>query len=232
MRIRNKILSMLKEEHNGSTAIETTILMPLMFGTFILLLYFLFLILAYIAYSNAASSIAHQMNMRQTGYASAVSAYYNSSSGRYVFPQIYSYKLEPGPQDRYASTVPGQFLTEDQITCSPDNVYLRAGTYFALDRTSIAKIDPNTGLVDNSLDMIADQFILPYVQVTHITVESSKPLNFGSGASGTSIAANAVIRVSIDFRVMNPLGVFNWHADRSQYSSLITIKAMGYDVIA
>lgn len=219
----NYLFKTLNEEHDGSTAIETTILMPLMFGTFVLLLYFLFLILAYIAYGNIANSIAHQMNMRQSGYAGAVSAYYNASSGKYILPQIYSCKLFSSPQNKYSEPIAGQFLQEGQITCIPDNKYLRSATYFALDKTGL----------DGKLDMIGDQFILPYIQVDHITVESSKPLNFDSGQSGTSVAANAVIKVSIDFKVMNPLSVFNsFSNDDVNYSSLITIKTRGYSVIS
>jgi hypothetical protein len=218
----NNLKKLLKEEHDGSTAIETTILLPLIFGTFLLLLYFLFMVLAYIAYGNIATSIAHQMNMRQSGYQVAVDTYYNPGSGNYIFPQIYTCKMQEGPQSRYAEQIPGQFLTEGQVVCIPESRYLRAGTYFALDITGR----------DGTLNMIGDQFILPYVQVDKITVQSSKPLNFGSGQTGAKIAANAVISVSVEFKVMNPLGVFNWHAGSSNYSSLITITSKGYDVIA
>lgn len=220
--MKRSLILVLNEEHDGSTAIEVTILTPLMFSTFLLLLYFLFFILAYIAYGNIANSIAQQMNMRQTGYNSAVSSYYNEGSGRYIFPQIYSFKTSSSDQERYAETIPGQFLTEDQVVCIPDNVYLRSATYFAIDKTSL----------NGQLDMIADQFIIPYVQINNITVESSKPLNFAGGGSGTSTAVNAVIRVAIEFKVINPLGVFNWSSNSSRYSSLIKIKAIGYGVIA
>ena len=228
--LKEEHFAFLKDEHIGSTAIETTILLPLMFGTFIMLLYLLFMMLAYVTYGNIASNIAHQLNMRQTGYTTAVNTYY--ADGTYHMPNVYTYGVKESGDSRYAYTDSGVFLRQDQVVCNPDNKYLRSGTYFALDITGQAR----TG--NNTMNMTGDQFIIPYVQVDQVRVDTSKPLNFDSGRTGTSVAANCVVKVSITFRTFNPLGVFNWYDTRDaahgagRYSSLLKITARGYDVIA
>lgn len=240
--IKNTLL----QEHDGSTAIETTILLPLMFGTFTLLLYLLFMMLAYVAYNNIASNIAHQMNMRQSGYTEAVN-YYTT------MPTVYSYGVKESVDSKYAYTVPGQNLTPSDVTITVNgsdassNIYLRNGLYFALCASSMnpdASLD--TVLPDGTRlrgTRIADQFIIPYVQVDHITVDSTKPLNFAT-ETGTMAAANSIITVEIDFHPINPLSVFNqykqsdpWWNDgsgnsTSGFNNLIRIKSKGYDVIS
>lgn len=178
--------------------------------------------LAYITYGNIASNIAHQLNMRQTGYKQAVNMYYNG--GSYRFPQVFSYKVEQS--GKYAETYAGQYLDQSQVVCYPDTVYLRAGTYFALDITGR----------DGTLNMVGDQFIIPYVQVNEIKVETSqgstpKALTFSPGISGASSAANIIVHVSITYNVLNPFGTFNWYRTDGG-SSLIRITSNGYDVIS
>ena len=209
----------LKDEHVGSTAVETTLQLPLIFGTFMMLLYFLFMVLAYIAYGNIANNIAHELNMRQTGFNQAVSLYYNSTTGGYDFPQVYSRRVSESANSRVAYTQAGNFLLPNQVVCYPDTKWLRSGVYYALDVTG--------------QNRVGDQFALPFVQVDEIKVTTSKPLDFSYG-TGTRVAANTLVHVEITFKTFNPFGVFNLFGDGSTgvYSSLFRIKTHGYGVIA
>ena len=196
------IKDILNKEHSGSTAIETVILTPLIFGTFMILLYFLFIILAYITYGNIANTIAHEMNMRQSGYKNAV-AYYSAE------PRIYSSAVSD--RGKYFDTGGTKKV---QIKFQPNNKYVKAGTYYAIEKTKRNGQYP---------------FSMPFTEVTAITVNSSKPLNFDS-SSGAKAASGAVISVSIDFKVVNALSVFNQFSNNNS-SSLFTITVKGYSVI-
>lgn len=64
MAIKFKLL----QEHKGSQAVESVILAPLMFTTFVILMYFWFMGMTYITYNNLANNIAQELNMGITGY--------------------------------------------------------------------------------------------------------------------------------------------------------------------
>lgn len=225
-----KEFSFLNEQHAGSTAIETTILIPCMFGTFIMLLYMLFLALAYIAYGNVANNIAHQMNMRQTGYRQAVVEYPDYSSTRVQTSGVMSVDsgryAEPGTgidDYLYLNSNDIKFIVANDPRIAP-NKYLRSGAYFALD------IAGKNGVKDH----ICDQFILPYVMVNGITFHVSKPLDFDT-STGTRAAVNTMVMVTVDFTVMNPISLFNYLESENYtggFSNLINISVNGYDVIA
>lgn len=239
-----KIRQTLLSEHGGSTAMETTILAPLMFMTFMALMYFLMMVLAWVAYTNAASSIAHQMNMRQTGYTRAVNTY--CPGGAWRPPTLYSCQLRTTAGDRYTGEIAGTTLNlmpgSSQLRLNNDTLWCRAGVYFALDAAG-----RGTGRDRNNLDFIADQFILPFVQVDSIEVNTSQPIDFSGGGSdwehtGHKQFVNIVIQVIVRFHVVNPIGVLNGLRETNEfnaglhtpqgYSSHINIKAVGYDVIA
>lgn len=117
-----KIKSLLLEEHEGSEALETVILAPLMFATFFILLYFFFMSLTFISYSNVANSIAQELNMRQTGYQTAMQNYTTA-------PRILTYRVSTN------GTIPNSaYLDSSEIKVSPYTKELKSATYFALDK--------------------------------------------------------------------------------------------------
>ena len=235
-----KLSNMLKEEHNGVVAIEATILMPLMFTTMVCLLYMLFMVLTYITYSNIASNIAHQMNMRQTGYEEAFARYGNDG-----LPTVFSFMVSSHDatvdgvynQNVYATNDDGgKFLRIQDINFGPNETpLLRAGLFFALDVTG----RQSTG--HNALDGVGDQFIIPFVRVDGINVDASKKLIYNPNTDrGNRVFANTVITVGIRCNCINPFGLFNWfnnnrlggNPNNGRFSSLISFEATGYDVIA
>jgi hypothetical protein len=61
-----------KDDHDGAVAVEGMILTPLVFVSLLVLLYFFFMLLAYINYGNIANNVAKDLNMHQTGYENAM----------------------------------------------------------------------------------------------------------------------------------------------------------------
>lgn len=118
----SKIKDILFDEHEGSEALETVILSPLMFATFFILLYFFFMALTFISYSNVANSIAQELNMRQTGYQTAMQNYT-------TVPRILTYRVSDN-----AEIPSSAYLDASQITVSPETQELKSATYFALDK--------------------------------------------------------------------------------------------------
>lgn len=117
----NKIKPLLQEEHSGAEAMEAMILTPLMYMTFVILLFLFFNVLAYIAYGNVANSIAMELNMRQTGYQTAIDNYPTA-------PRIFTYMNSNGEASE------SDYLPASAITVEPNTQALQSATYFALDK--------------------------------------------------------------------------------------------------
>lgn len=117
--MKTKFKRLLHVHHAGAEALESVILMPLMFMTVILLLYFSFTMMSYIAYNNIANSIAQDLNMRQTGY---------KMSAGYTIPTL---------------TMNGEQVTPT-VTVNPSTSDLLHGTYFAVDKYKDHFIMPYT----------------------------------------------------------------------------------------
>lgn len=103
----NHFQKFLMIEHDGSQAIESIMLVPLMLATFFILLSFFFMSLTFILYNNVANSIAQDLNMRQTGYQKAID----------------DHKI-PNPE----------YLDASKIEISPETPALKYGSYFAISR--------------------------------------------------------------------------------------------------
>lgn len=139
--------NLLMDEHNGSEALETVILSPLMFGTFFVLMYFLFMSLTFISYSNVANSIAQELNMRQTGYQAAIDNYSTA-------PRILTYR------NSTSGKIPNSaYLSPSKIKVSPNTEALKAGTYFALEKYKNQFIIPFSEIT--GIDVISTKAIDP-----------------------------------------------------------------------
>lgn len=118
----NRLVDLMNQEHDGSEALETVILSPLMFTTFTFLMYFFFMTLTFISYNNVANSIAQELNMRQTGYQLAINNYRNA-------PRILTYR------NSTSGEIPASaYLSASKIVASPSTQALKSATYFALDK--------------------------------------------------------------------------------------------------
>ena len=114
-----KIKNILLEEHEGAEGFEATLQMPLMFIAFLMLLYFLFLGLAFIMYGNLANTIAQDLNMRQSGYQATAS--YTTTPKILVHNSTGS---DPLAQN--------SFLDMSKITVTPYTTDLARATNYAL----------------------------------------------------------------------------------------------------
>lgn len=155
----SNISLILNDEHDGSEALETVILSPLMFITFVIILYFFFMSLTFISYSNLANSIAQELNMRQSGYKDAISSHS-------TMPEVWTYRNGTGPEG-----VPsGRFLPASSVAVSPNTTALKSGTYFALDKHK-------------------DQFVIPFSEVKGIKVYTTNAIDpaMGKKLAGTII---------------------------------------------
>lgn len=65
--------SILNKKRKGAAAFEWVILSPAMIMSFMLILYVMFMGMAYIQFNNLANVMAQDLNMRQTGYESTQS---------------------------------------------------------------------------------------------------------------------------------------------------------------
>lgn len=148
-----RIKKILTDDHVGSEGLETVILSPLIFGTFFMLMYFFFMTLTFILYNNIANSIAQELNMRQTGYQTAMDNCPNA-------PKILTYRNSTDLN----SMPPSAYLSPSKIKVSPETQALKSGTYFALDKYK-------------------DQFIVPFSEVTGIEVETTKAVDPAKGRS-------------------------------------------------
>lgn len=152
-----------KINHKGSTAIEAVLLTPLVFITFIIILYFFFMILTYVSYNNLANSIAQELNMRQTGYG-------DPETIKWPMPQIMTYKNDV---NFYGGTSTRKFLKKEQINFDPFTDYLKGASYKALDKYK-------------------DQFTIPFSEVVQINIITTNPIipDLGEKLSGTIIIVN------------------------------------------
>lgn len=103
-------------------AVEAMILTPLMFITYLILLYFLFMSLTYVSYNNLANRLAQNMNMRQSGYIEAMDRYPSA-------PKIMTYSVSE-------TSVIGksQYLDPNKIKVGPGTSEAKSGFYAALDK--------------------------------------------------------------------------------------------------
>lgn len=120
--MKRKFIKALKDEHIGSEGLESVLLSPLMFITFVIILYFFFTCLTFISYSNLANNIAQELNMRQSGYETAIANYS-------TMPQVWTYR------NSNTGDIPtGRFLNASDVHVNPGTSALKSGTYFALDK--------------------------------------------------------------------------------------------------
>lgn len=121
LKSKHKLVRLFESEHHGSYGIEATLLVPLMTMSFIVLLYFFFMVLTYVSYNNLANKIAQDLNMRQTGYIAAYNAYT-------TIPVIPSYSVGAN-----SSLGKGFNIPSTAVTVSPSSTYLTRATYGAMD---------------------------------------------------------------------------------------------------
>lgn len=173
--MKEKLKRVFTSTHTGAMGLEGTILTPLMFMTFIVLLYFLFMSLAYITYNNIANTIASELNMRQSGYISAYN-YYSSNTP----PSVFTYTVVTEDENGQ-----GEYLGIGNITANNGGNYVSNNAADPLLRASYAFIDK-----------YKHGFIIPYNQVTAIHVESTKNISLTSNRS----MAGSIIKVTITFK--------------------------------
>lgn len=107
---------MIKGEHKGNASIEWVILTPLMYATFLVLLYFFFMALTFISYNNLSNSIAQELNMRQSGYQIATQNYS-------TMPDIITYKNDLSGN---------KMMLASSVVVSPYSNELKCGTFSAI----------------------------------------------------------------------------------------------------
>lgn len=179
----------LKRYHKGDVAFETIILTPLVMVTFLMILFFFFMSLTYISYNNLANTIAKELDMRQTGYKTAMTT--NTS-----IPEIWTYR------NATSGSIPsGRTLKDTDITINDDdNPALRAGLYAAMKKYK-------------------NQFTVPFSEITHINVKTSKDINVDMGHE----MAGTVISVEIKYTTMT-------YGEPGH--GLIPMSARGYNIIS
>lgn len=155
----NKYKNLLKEEHKGSQGVESVILAPLMFITFVILLYFCFMSLTFISYNNLANNIAQELNMRQSGYTEAMNKYSTP-------PRVLTYRNA----NDGINIPPSAYLPASAITVSPGTSALQSGAYFAIDKHK-------------------GQFIIPFSEIKGVKVTTTKAIDpsIGRKLAGTVI---------------------------------------------
>lgn len=114
------IKKILKKKHRGDMAVEAMILTPLMFVTYLILLYFFFMSLTYVSYNNLANKLAQNMNMRQSGYQKAI----DTSS---IPPKILTYSVS-----EKSVISESQYLNPNNITFKYGTTEEKAGLYSAM----------------------------------------------------------------------------------------------------
>lgn len=150
--IMNKFKNIMTKEHNGSEGFESVILTPLMFLTFVLLLYFLFISLAYISYNNVANNIAQELNMRQSGYKEAIERYPSLPNDILTYRNSNSGEL-----------LRSSYLNNSDVIVSPNTQSLASGAYFAIDKHK-------------------EQFVIPFTEITKIEIISTKPIDISNSS--------------------------------------------------
>ena len=197
--------NILNKEHNGLIAFEYMILTPLMYMSFIMLLYFFFACMAYITYNNLANSIAQELNMRQSGYQRCIDTYNN------VCPTIYSYRNVVNPDNSIGQD--GGYIL------SPANVQFGGPTMNDIGNYSYCTPELINGGYF-AIDKYQSGFIMPFTEVKAIKITSAKPIKC---SEGERMAGN-VIRVEIDYTSMLSFS--------NSDSFLPIMKAVGYNIIS
>lgn len=147
----DKIKNFLNSDMKGSQAVESVILAPLMFVTFMILLYFFFMSLTYISFNNLANSMAQDLNMRQTGYEKAI------ANNPYI-SDVWTYR-EP---ESKSETPTGRYLYSSDVVVEPETQALRSGVYYTLDKHK-------------------GQIIIPFSEVKKINVTASQSIETSKG---------------------------------------------------
>lgn len=157
--MKKKLLKFLSKECAGSAALETTLLSPIVYITFLFMLYFFFMVMTYISYNNLANTIAQDLNMRQTGYGDAKAAYP-------TMPHIVVNNLNNGNQQGGSTILRGS----DIIAQYSENDVLRSGVYYSLDKNR-------------------DRLCIPYSQIRSVRVTTDKPVcpSQGNGMAGNVV---------------------------------------------
>lgn len=199
--------SIFNEEHRGAVAIEMVIQFPLMFMTFLMLLYFFFTAFAYIYYNNLANMIAQDLNMRQTGYTYAYTAYPTC-------PVIPTGRVAvAGDSDIQAhTTLPVSSIGVNNAGGSPE--VLRRGLYWAISSYGRTSNDPS------NIPGYMGKMSIPFAELKYIDVESNKPITLGTERT----YAGAVIKVVLTFKTMSI-------TDPDSPSDFLNMYATGYAVI-
>lgn len=184
------MLKILKKEHNGAIAVENLILLPLMFVTLLMLLYFFFMAVSYITFNNVANNIVTELNMRQSGYLYA-SEYYQTP------PDIETY-----------GTINN--IEKDKHLLNYKNISVRNGHDSELININsecyneYGNFDPLLGATYFALDKYKDGLLIPYNEVTDIVVESNKKIQInigeGLGTNTSSTMIGNLITVNIKFK--------------------------------
>lgn len=161
------MMKILKDKHRGDMAVEAMILTPLMFMTYLILLYFLFMSLTYVSYNNLANRIAQNMNMRQTGYKDAIA--------KHSAPPIVK---------TYAVSSTGQI----------DNSKYLSANKIIIDKASDTA-EARAGL-NAAIDKHKGQFLIPFNEVTAVELKTSKPIKMqeGRAMAGNVITVNLKFR--------------------------------------
>lgn len=161
------MMKILYDKHKGDMAVEAMILTPLMFITYLVLLYFLFMSLTYISYNNLANRIAQNMNMRQSGYQEAIA---NHSAP----PVVKTYAVSAKSEIQASKYLDASKIMLDG---SSNTQEARAGLYAAIDKHK-------------------GQFLIPFNEVTSVELHSSKPIimDEGRAMAGNVITVNVRFR--------------------------------------
>ncbi len=167
--------NLLKQEHKGVLAIETTLLTPLMFTTCLMLLYFFFMGCAYVTYSNLANTIAMELNSRTTG------AVYTATA-----PDIWTYSTLSN-----SSNGQGHYLQKNRMV-------FKNGTITSVGSSALGDID---GTLRPSAFYVLEKykygFAIPFNEVMGINITSSQRLRRTDDGRDH---VGAVITVQINFR--------------------------------
>lgn len=131
--------------------------------------------ISFVTFNNLANNIAMSLDMRQSGYDLAMTAYPN-------IPTLFTQDVEV---DGNGNIIAGHTLKADDIILNYDTQELRSGVYHALD-TYKFKVNYYTKL---------EAVNIPFTEVNNITVTTGKPVN---SSDGEKMAGNT-IKVEINF---------------------------------
>lgn len=170
------MMKIFKEKHRGDMAVEAMILTPLMFITYLILLYFFFMSLTYISYNNLANRIAQNMNMRQTGYQEAMKRHSD-------YPLVKTYAVSSNGTIQKSKYLGADKITINKASNTPE---ARAGLHAAIDKHK-------------------GQFLIPFNEVVGVNLKTSKPIRAqeGRAMAGNVITVNITFRSMVFGSVKN-----------------------------